>query len=150
MNLKTILAIAAFLAAGGAAVWYNMSVAPTGHSMEVPDLSSIDIGDPIASVNLPASLSPDAIVGKRIFDAKCAVCHGENAAGTNGTAPPLIHRFYRPGHHSDASFIRAAKVGVQAHHWNFGNMPPVSGVTDGDVKLVVRYVREIQRANGIQ
>jgi hypothetical protein len=28
-------------------------------------------------------------------------------------------------------------------------MPPVAGVTDGDVKMIVAYVRELQRANGI-
>ncbi|KKK93735.1 hypothetical protein LCGC14_2689930, partial [marine sediment metagenome] len=30
-----------------------------------------------------------------------------------------------------------------------GNMPPVEGVTPGEVKMVVAYVRELQRANGI-
>ncbi|HBM41471.1 MAG TPA: cytochrome C, partial [Sulfitobacter sp.] len=49
----------------------------------------------------------------------------------------------------DAAFLLAAKQGVRAHHWKFGNMPPVEGVTPGDVKMVVAYVRELQRANGI-
>ena len=29
-------------------------------------------------------------------------------------------------------------------------MPPVEGFTQGDVKMVVAYVRELQRANGIE
>jgi hypothetical protein len=29
-------------------------------------------------------------------------------------------------------------------------MPPVEGLTDGDLKMVVAYVRELQRANGIK
>ncbi|MEE9388504.1 MAG: cytochrome c, partial [Paracoccaceae bacterium] len=36
------------------------------------------------------------------------------------------------------------------HHWRFGSMPPVEGLTDGDVAMVVDYVRTLQRANGIE
>ena len=89
------------------------------------------------------------MIGKRAFDAKCASCHGANAAGQNGVAPPLVHKIYEPGHHSDEAFQRAAKSGVRAHHWQFGNMPPVSGLTRGDVQHIALYVRELQRANGI-
>jgi len=28
-------------------------------------------------------------------------------------------------------------------------MPPVEGLTQGDVKMIAGYVRELQRANGI-
>jgi hypothetical protein len=38
---------------------------------------------------------------------------------------------------------------VRAHHWNFGSMPPVSGVSDDDVATITAFVREVQRANGI-
>jgi hypothetical protein len=47
------------------------------------------------------------------------------------------------------AFVLAAKNGVRAHHWNFGNMPAVEGVTDGDVKMITRYIRELQKENGI-
>lgn len=50
---------------------------------------------------------------------------------------------------ADLSFLMAAQRGVQAHHWRFGNMPPQEGVTQGDVKAIISYVRELQRANGI-
>ncbi|MEO1825019.1 MAG: cytochrome c, partial [Roseibacillus sp.] len=90
-----------------------------------------------------------AQMGQRAFEAKCASCHGENAAGQNGVAPPLVHKIYEPNHHSDAAFLNAAQNGVQSHHWNFGNMPPVEGLTQGDVKMIAGYVRELQRANGI-
>jgi len=106
-------------------------------------------GDPMANVVLPAVLSADAQIGKRGFDAKCAVCHGANAAGQNGIAPPLIHRIYEPNHHGEAAFLLAARNGVRAHHWNFGNMPPVEGLSDADVKYIVRYIRELQKENGI-
>ncbi len=63
--------------------------------------------------------------------------------------PPLVHKFYEPNHHGDMAFVLAAKNGVRAHHWKFGDMPPVKGVTQGDVLNIVAYVRALQRENGI-
>ncbi len=123
--------------------------AAQGHSMTPPDTSTLADGDPIEVVSLPASLSPEATIGKRGFDAKCAVCHGGNAAGQNGVAPPLVHKIYEPSHHGDESFQRAVQVGVRAHHWRFGDMPPVEGLSRADVKYIIQYVRELQRENGI-
>ncbi|UZD90837.1 c-type cytochrome [Cognatishimia activa] len=123
--------------------------APVGHSMEQPDLGTIKEGEQIVQVALPSALSDDAELGKRFFEAKCAACHGANAAGKKGTAPPLVHKIYEPSHHSDVSFVLAAQNGVRAHHWKFGNMPKIEGITKGEVMLVTKYVRELQRANGI-
>ncbi len=106
-------------------------------------------GPAMVDVTVPETLSANAVIGKTAFEAKCAVCHGANAAGQDGVAPPLVHKIYEPSHHGDAAFLLAAKNGVRAHHWRFGNMPPVEGVTDGDVKMIITYVRELQRANGI-
>jgi mono/diheme cytochrome c family protein len=100
-------------------------------------------------VALPAILTEQETMGKRGFDAKCAACHGTNAQGRDGVAPPLVHRLYEPGHHGDMAFVLAAKNGVAAHHWSFGNMPAVEGVTDADVLNIVAYVRALQRENGI-
>jgi mono/diheme cytochrome c family protein len=94
-------------------------------------------------------LSASARRGAGVFDANCAACHGKNAAGTQ-QGPPLIHKIYEPNHHSDMSFQRAVKLGVRAHHWPFGNMPPVAGVAEAEVSQIIAYVRELQRANGIQ
>jgi hypothetical protein len=43
----------------------------------------------------------------------------------------------------------AAERGVRSHHWKFGDMPPIEGLTQGDVKMIATYVRELQRENGI-
>ncbi|WP_112322178.1 c-type cytochrome [Oceanibium sediminis] len=86
--------------------------------------------------------------GRTLFDANCATCHGESAAGSD-RGPPLVHRIYEPGHHGDMAFLIAARQGVRAHHWRFGNMPPVDGVTEADVVKITAYVRALQRANGI-
>lgn len=146
--------VVAFLAVGGVLVLWRVlqpeQAGPmTDNAMTQPDTSAVADGDPIVTVALPAELSEFARIGKRIFETKCVVCHGENAAGQNGIAPPLVHRIYEPGHHSDVAFVRAAKNGVQSHHWNFGNMPPIEGLTDADVKYIARYIRELQRENGI-
>lgn len=135
--------IAAVLAVG---FWWT---GPSGKVVEPKADSSPRAGMAIVDVTLPETLSANAEIGKMAYDAKCAVCHGANAAGQDGVAPPLVHKIYEPSHHGDAAFLIAAKNGVRAHHWRFGNMPPVEGVTDGDVKMIVTYVRELQRANGI-
>ena len=102
-------------------------------------------GDAIA---IP-ELSEDAQAGARLFASNCALCHGTNAAGTD-LGPPLVHKIYEPGHHPDAAFYRAVNQGVVSHHWSFGNMPPVPGVSQRSVRKIVAYVRELQRANGIR
>jgi mono/diheme cytochrome c family protein len=146
LSLLTLLAVGA-----AATYWAVMPYTSqnVGHSMTPPDTAALAEGAPIVEVMLPAELTADAQIGKRAYEAKCAECHGANAAGKNGVAPPLVHKIYEPSHHSDMAFVLAAKNGVRAHHWQFGNMPPVEGVTDGEVKLITRYVRELQEENGI-
>ena len=102
-----------------------------------------------ANVILPKTLSQNVQIGKLRVEAKCAACHSINAAGQDGEAPPLVHKVYGSSHHGDESFQRAASLGVRAHHWPFGNMPAVEGLTRGDVKMIIAYIRELQRANGI-
>ena len=87
--------------------------------------------------------------GESKFTANCAACHGNQAAGTDH-GPPLVHKIYEPNHHGDSAFQRAAANGVKAHHWEFGNMPKIEGVTPEDVDQIVKYVRWLQRQAGIQ
>lgn len=138
--------------AGVAAFAWQATRPPEQTGMIHPDptsISDLPQGASIVQVELPEQLSPEATIGRRAFEAKCAACHGTNAAGQNGVAPPLVHRTYEPSHHSDMAFFLAAQNGVRAHHWPFGNMPPVKGLTRADVQAIVAYVRELQRANGI-
>lgn len=106
-------------------------------------------GTAIAKVIVPQALTANAETGRTIYDAKCAVCHGPNGVGQADVAPPLVHIIYEPSHHGDEAFQRAAAQGVRAHHWKFGDMPPVEGLTRSDVAMVVTYIRELQRANEI-
>ena len=94
-------------------------------------------------------LSDVAQRGQTLFETNCATCHGVNAAGGQG-GPPLIHKIYNPGHHGDVAFLMAVRRGVRQHHWRFGNMPPQRQVSDVQVADIVRFVRELQVANGIR
>lgn len=94
-------------------------------------------------------LSAAAEAGREAFGRNCAGCHGEHARGTM-LGPPLIHSTYRPGDHPDATFERAVRLGVRAHHWNRGHMPPQPAVTPAETGAITRYIRELQQANGIQ
>ena len=118
------------------------------NSTDYDEVSVID-NSAIVSIELPDELSKVAQIGKLAFQSNCLACHGENAVGQKGVAPPLIHKIYEPSHHGDESFQRAISVGVRAHHWKFGNMPAIEGLTRGDVKAIIAYVRELQAANGI-
>ena len=118
------------------------------NSTDDDEVSIID-NSAIVSIELPEELSKVAQIGKLAFQSNCLACHGENAVGQKGVAPPLIHKIYEPSHHGDESFQRAISVGVRAHHWKFGNMPAIEGLTRGDVKAIIAYVRELQAANGI-
>ena len=93
-------------------------------------------------------LSDAALAGEDLFNANCSVCHGVGATGTN-QGPPLIDRIYYPGHHPDFSIRNAVRQGVKQHHWVFGDMAPVAGVSSDDVEKIICYIREKQRAEGI-
>ena len=96
------------------------------------------------AVAVPADLHG----GEQKFTANCSACHGVGGVGTK-QGPPLVHKIYEPNHHGDAAFQRAAANGVQSHHWEFGNMPKLPGVTPSDVDQIVKYVRWLQKQAGI-
>jgi len=105
---------------------------------------------PAASTELVIpDLSAPAVNGKTAFNANCLVCHGSDATGSE-MGPPLIHKIYNPGHHSDESFFLAGRRGTRQHHWKFGDMPAQPQVSDGQMAMIIQYVREMQVANGIE
>ncbi len=97
-----------------------------------------------SSAAVPADLQP----GEAKFTANCSACHGAGGLGTK-QGPPLVHKIYEPNHHGDAAFQRAAANGVKAHHWEFGNMPKIDGVTPEDVDQIIKYVRWLQHQAGV-
>jgi len=150
---KRLLATIGVVVIGGLALtmWRG---SPSPDDLRTPTVNTqmhgADAGAPATPADqiVVPQLSSAARMGKVAFDESCSVCHGANAAGTD-KGPPFIHMIYRPGHHGDFAFQRAVRGGTQAHHWRFGNMAPVEGVTDKQIEWIVKYVRELQRANGI-
>ena len=82
--------------------------------------------------------------GKNLFDENCGSCHGLQLNGSD-KGPPLIHGLYRPSHHGDAAFYRAALQGIRAHHWPFGDMPPVPGMTREKMDNILPNIRYYQQ-----
>jgi cytochrome c2 len=82
--------------------------------------------------------------GQLLYDKYCSSCHGLQLDGSD-QGPPLVHPFYKPSHHSDKSFYRAVLQGTKQHHWNFGDMKPVEGMTPKKMDAVIPFVRYYQR-----
>lgn len=93
-------------------------------------------------------LMPNPGVGKKLFAANCAACHGADLKGSD-KGPPMLHKVYEPSHHGDVAFQLAVKNGVRAHHWQFGDMKPVPGLTPDDVAHITAFIRLEQRKVGI-
>ena len=88
-------------------------------------------------------------VGAELYQANCAECHGTDLRGTD-KGPSHLSVVYEPNHHGDGAFLLAVLRGSPAHHWRFGDMPPVEGPTEDDVAAIVAYVREQQRLHGFE
>ena len=91
-------------------------------------------------IEIPFSLAR----GQMLYERYCSSCHGLQLDGTD-KGPPLVHPFYKPSHHGDESFYRAALRGARQHHWNFGDMKPVAGMTPEKMDRLVPYVRYYQQ-----
>ena len=133
MNKTSILILAAVLLLGGGIAWWQSNANSASQAVQV---------------NMP-DLRVAEKQGQELFAANCATCHGANAGGT-GQGPPLIHIYYEPNHHPDAAFYSAIAIGVRQHHWNFGNMAPVEGLSREQSGKIIAFIRAVQRANGIK
>ena len=130
-KLSTIV-VTAITVAVAIGIWFTgQNSHAAGIEVKVPELSGI------------------AQAGQRSFAKNCAQCHGPIGNGTK-TGPPLIHIIYEPGHHGDAAFYRAVATGTRQHHWKFGDMPPQPHVKRVEVQAIIKFVREVQRNNGIK
>lgn len=140
------VAIGVFAALVGAGVYVMIGAADAPN---VADTKPEAEAGPLVDVIIPARFTEQQAMGQIAFEANCAVCHGVNAVGRDGVGPPLVHKIYEPSHHGDEAFQRAVALGVRAHHWPFGNMAAVEGLTHADVEMIISYIRALQVENGI-
>ena len=89
-------------------------------------------------------LSPLAWEGRALYKERCASSHGKTTGGTT-RGPPLV--VYDAEHFDDEAFYTAIQHGVTQNHWNFGDMPPILGLTKDQSRKVIVYVRETQAAD---
>lgn len=129
--------------------WAVLVVAVLGAACGGPDPSSGDGGTAGDDGDQRGSSVVSVERGRELYGANCASCHGARGQGTE-QGPPHVHRIYEPSHHGDAAFLIAVRQGVRPHHWDFGSMPPIEGLSDEDVADIVAYVRQLQREAGIE
>ncbi len=101
-----------------------------------------------ASTEPPASQASSGD-GASVYQAQCASCHGVDLTGTD-TGPSQLSVVYEPNHHGDDSYRSAIANGAPQHHWDFGDMPAIEGLTDDDVEAVIAYIRSEQRRLGFE
>lgn len=99
--------------------------------------------------NIPVQDAELVAQGEPLYQASCASCHGADLRGTD-KGPSHLSIVYEPNHHGDGAFVLAALRGVRQHHWSFGDMAPVPGLSEEDLEAIVAYVREQQRLNGFE
>ncbi len=87
------------------------------------------------------------VAGKDSYRRYCAACHGADLRGSE-LGPSFLSIVYEPNHHSDFAFVSASKNGVTAHHWQFGDMPAIPGISDDEITAVTAYVRSVQESEG--
>lgn len=96
------------------------------------------------------SASPNLLeAGSAVYAARCAICHGADLRGTE-RGPSQLSEVYKPGHHPDASYRTAIERGAPAHHFDFGDMPPVPGLSPAEVDAVIAYIRAEQVRQGFE
>jgi mono/diheme cytochrome c family protein len=121
--------------------WKAASILLLGASVLAPVLGTKTAR---ATRQTPAQLGQ----GQALYGAHCASCHGVEARGT-GKGPTFLSKTYTPYLHADIAFRLAVERGVRAHHFRFGDMPKIPGVSREDVQVIVDYVRWLQREAGV-
>ena len=100
------------------------------------------------ATSVPSNMPFKYGLGYEQFQEHCARCHGSSLEGTD-EGPPLLHGYYIPSHHDDTAFYRAIQRGSRQHHWTFGDMAPVEGIAENEVRAIVEFVRWFQRESGL-
>jgi mono/diheme cytochrome c family protein len=112
------------------------------------DATAAGLGGP-AGPGADALPAGDAAAGEPVYQQSCASCHGDDLRGTD-RGPSHLSQVYEPNHHPDAAFVAAVRNGSAQHHWDFGDMPAVEGLTDEQIADVIAYVRSVQESEGFE
>ena len=97
----------------------------------------------------PQSQAESADADADVYAASCASCHGVDLRGTD-TGPSLLSIVYEPNHHGYDSFRSAIANGSPQHHWDFGDMQPIEGLSEAQVDAIIAFVRAEQQRLGFE
>ena len=81
----------------------------------------------------------------KFYKETCGVCHGENAEGTKGLAPPLKGNAWVKGA-SDGDLgatITKGREGAAKRHKDIPGPMPANSMSDNRLKNVIAYLREL-------
>ena len=124
--------------------------APVAHA--APTETSVA---PAPTVTSDASAPPTTAAafvvpdGAAVYQQYCAECHGVDLRGTD-KGPSQLSIIYEPNHHGDYAYRVAIREGTREHHWWFGDMPPVEGITDLEIEKVISFIRAEQERLGFE
>jgi len=90
-----------------------------------------------------------AETGAALYKQSCGSCHGDDLRGTD-RGPSQLSHVYAPDRHPDAAYGSAIEQGATAHHWHFGDMPPVKGISHSEVDAIIDYIRQQQQEHGFE
>jgi mono/diheme cytochrome c family protein len=82
----------------------------------------------------------------KFFKETCGICHGENAEGTPGLAPALKgNEWVKAASEADlAATITKGRDGAAKRHKEIPGPMPANSMSDGRLKDVIAYLKEIQ------
>lgn len=108
--------------------------------------SDNDATDPTAP---DAAADPAGSVGADVYADSCASCHGADLRGTD-KGPSQLSIVYEPNHHPDDAYRSAIANGAPQHHWTFGDMPAVEGLSNEEIEAVIAFIRAEQARQGFE
>ena len=119
------------VAVAGAGLLIGAPMPPAGRAFLVPEAAAVEVKNPVAG-NAAAIKE-----GEKIFDEKCADCHGGDAMG--GSGPDLTDDKWIHGG-SDAEVFATVANGRK------GGMPSwKSELKDAEIWKVIAYIRSLHK-----
>ncbi len=129
-----------------------MTLACAADAVDAGGASSVETAPTVTS-DAPAPPTTAAALaipdGAAVYQQYCAECHGVDLRGTD-KGPSQLSIIYEPNHHGDYAYRVAIREGTREHHWWFGDMPPVEGITDLEIEKVISYIRAEQERLGFE
>ena len=137
---------AAIVAACAAAAACGADASDAGEALAAEPTSAPGTSVPATASTNPTTAAPD---GAAVYQQYCAECHGVDLRGTD-KGPSQLSIIYEPNHHGDYAYRVAIRDGAREHHWWFGDMPPVEGITDLEIEQVISFIRAEQQRLGFE